>query len=422
MTAREEPGRYRAGSSRPTYCAVVVVQQFDEARASLGYRVAEDLMAAWAGRIASAAPNASLGRVGRNAIELSFEAEDDVAAKTVLTTALNQFEQPLNHAGLRLKFSAVAGFTPLPSRSIDDASIDRASVGAALATRRTDRIGFQPVDAQAGSPDEFELARAIYRAIEQDALRSIYQPKLHCRQERINAVEALTRFSLAELAHVPVDRVFLIAERIGAVEALTDWLVERILADRVLLAGDGFSPTIDINLSGRLLSHRTYIDRLAVRLEGRGVGIEITETAVLFDPEAAIRNVNLLAEAGIRIAIDDYGSGFSSLAYLKDLPAHELKIDRMFIKALTTSHRDPLLVRSTIDLAHALEMEVTAEGVDDPLSLSLLRVMGCDQVQGFLIARPMERAGLSAWLADTRNYVGKGAAIVDLPVPDAKEA
>ena len=128
------------------------------------------------------------------------------------------------------------------------------------------------------------------------------------------------------------------------------------------------------------------------------IGLEITETAVIQDPEAALANLRALADAGIRIAIDDYGSGLSSLSYLKQLPASELKIDQMFISGLIDSHRDPLLVRSSIDLAHALDMEVTAEGVDSPAALALLKVMGCDVIQGFLIAQPMRLGELRAFL------------------------
>jgi len=119
---------------------------------------------------------------------------------------------------------------------------------------------------------------------------------------------------------------------------------------------------------------------------------------MIADPEGALRSLHLFADAGIKIAIDDYGAGLSSLAYLKQLPAHELKIDRMFISSLSSSHRDPLLVRSTIDLAHALDMEVTAEGVDSPASQALLKVMGCDLMQGFLIAKPMRLGELRAYL------------------------
>jgi EAL domain-containing protein (putative c-di-GMP-specific phosphodiesterase class I) len=136
---------------------------------------------------------------------------------------------------------------------------------------------------------------------------------------------------------------------------------------------------------------------------GARLGFEITETSVIRDPESAIRNLQIFADIGIVIAIDDYGAGLSSLAYLKQLPASELKIDKLFVTQLTSSNRDPLIVRSTIDLAHALEMEVVAEGVETPAAMALLSVMGCDMVQGFLISRPIGLDALLPFLAEERH-------------------
>jgi EAL domain-containing protein (putative c-di-GMP-specific phosphodiesterase class I) len=136
---------------------------------------------------------------------------------------------------------------------------------------------------------------------------------------------------------------------------------------------------------------------------GAKIGFEITETAVIRDPESAIANLRTFADIGVPLAIDDYGAGLSSLAYLKRLPASELKIDKLFVTQLTSSNRDPLIVRSTIDLAHALDMEVTAEGVETPAALALLGVMGCDMVQGFLISRPVEFAAFQTFLVEDRH-------------------
>ena len=132
-------------------------------------------------------------------------------------------------------------------------------------------------------------------------------------------------------------------------------------------------------------------------------GFEISETSVIRDPESAIRNLQIFADIGIVIAIDDYGAGLSSLAYLKQLPASELKIDKLFVTQLTSSNRDPLIVRSTIDLAHALEMEVVAEGVETPSAMALLSVMGCDMIQGFLVSRPIGIDALLPFLAEERH-------------------
>jgi EAL domain-containing protein (putative c-di-GMP-specific phosphodiesterase class I) len=134
------------------------------------------------------------------------------------------------------------------------------------------------------------------------------------------------------------------------------------------------------------------------------IGFEITETAMIADPVRALENLRTIADAGIKLAIDDYGSGFSSLAYLQQLPVSELKIDKIFISRLASGQRDPLLVRSTIELAHALEMEVTAEGVDSPEALALLQVMGCDLLQGFHLSRPLPFDKLVTYLdAESAN-------------------
>jgi diguanylate cyclase len=127
---------------------------------------------------------------------------------------------------------------------------------------------------------------------------------------------------------------------------------------------------------------------------------------VIRDPDCAIRHLQRFAEIGVQLAIDDYGAGLSSLAYLKKLPARELKIDKMFVLQLTSSNRDPLIVRSTIDLAHALEMEVTAEGVETPSALALLSVMGCDMVQGFLLSRPLGIEAFGRLLDDQSQLFG----------------
>jgi EAL domain-containing protein (putative c-di-GMP-specific phosphodiesterase class I) len=138
------------------------------------------------------------------------------------------------------------------------------------------------------------------------------------------------------------------------------------------------------------------------------LGFEITETAVIRDPASAIRHLQVFADKGVTLAIDDYGAGLSSLAYLKQLPARELKIDKMFVMQLTSSNRDPLIVRSTIDLAHALEMEVTAEGVETPSALALLSVMGCDMVQGFLISRPLGIDAFHTFLIEEAQQKNEG--------------
>ncbi len=201
-----------------------------------------------------------------------------------------------------------------------------------------------------------------------------------------------------------------VAEQAGEIGALTLWTLRQVIADQQLLAADGHDLPLFINISGQLLADATFVAEVCDIIKGSEakIGFEITETAVIRDPESAIRHLQVFADIGVTLAIDDYGAGLSSLAYLKQLPAKELKIDKMFVMQLTSSTAIPLIVRSTIDLAHALDMEVTAEGVETPSALALLSVMGCDMVQGFLISRPIGIDAFRNFLADDAHMSSTG--------------
>jgi EAL domain-containing protein (putative c-di-GMP-specific phosphodiesterase class I) len=165
----------------------------------------------------------------------------------------------------------------------------------------------------------------------------------------------------------------------------------RAIEDQGILAAAGHDLMVSVNLSGRLLNDPDFA-RVALDMVKGAAGklcFEITETAVMENPELALMLIDQFAEAGVAISIDDYGAGLSSLTYLKQIRADELKIDKSFIFAISDGQRDALLVRSTIDLAHSLGLKVTAEGVETETALALLAGMGCDQAQGYYIGRPM---------------------------------
>jgi diguanylate cyclase len=245
-----------------------------------------------------------------------------------------------------------------------------------------------------------DLASDLALAVPRDELFVVYQPKVHVRQRSVSSAEALIRWQHPVLGLVMPDAFISLADESGEMRAITLWTLRRVIADQKRLAKLGHPLRIFVNISGGLLTDRVFIDAACALIDDADaeIGFEITETAVIRDPDIAIENLERCAAMGITLAIDDYGSGLSSLSYLKRLPATELKIDKMFVTHLTSSHRDPLIVRSTIDLAHALDMEVTAEGVETPAALALLTVMGCEMVQGYLISPPLELAGFVTYL------------------------
>ena len=221
-----------------------------------------------------------------------------------------------------------------------------------------------------------------------------------CALGRTTGAEALVRWQHPTRGLVPPDAFIAMAEETGNIRALTDFVLSLAIAQQAQLKAQGFDLAISVNMSGRLVGDSEFAEAaLAMARQAQGeLCLEITETAVITNPQLALAHIERFADAGLKISIDDYGAGLSSLAYLKLIKANELKIDKAFVIGIGQSGKDALLVRSTIDLAHSLGLKVTAEGVETPTALSLLAGMGCDLAQGYGIARPMALADLVAFL------------------------
>jgi EAL domain-containing protein (putative c-di-GMP-specific phosphodiesterase class I) len=227
-----------------------------------------------------------------------------------------------------------------------------------------------------------------------------YQPKHDTRAGHTTGVEALVRWNHPVRGFVAPDMFVGLAEETGHIRALTVWTLEQALRDQAALRLAGHDLLVSVNLSGRMLADTAFaLEAIGMIAAAQGrICLEITETAVIEHPETAHQIIDLFRTAGIKISIDDYGSGLSSLSYLKQINADELKIDKDFILSLDRSARDALLVKSTVDLAHSLGLQIVAEGVETAESLAILTAMGCDLAQGYFIARPMPLSKIVAFL------------------------
>lgn len=250
--------------------------------------------------------------------------------------------------------------------------------------------------------DNLLLTDQLYAALQQKQMEVWYQPKFCYRSGRITAVEALVRWQHPERGFVSPQRFVRIAEETGCIRDLTLQVLQTCLSDQSRLKAVGIELDISINYSGRLLSDEQFNARTLAMCDDAvgGICLEITETAVIEDPTIGLAAINTFVSHGLEISIDDFGTGLSSLSYLKQIPAHELKIDRAFIMEIESGQRDALLVRSSIDLAHGLGMKVTAEGVETAAAFGLLQAMGCDMAQGYGIAKPMSFDKLVPFIED----------------------
>jgi EAL domain-containing protein (putative c-di-GMP-specific phosphodiesterase class I) len=262
------------------------------------------------------------------------------------------------------------------------------------------RIGVFDSGAYGDPASNLSLMSEMLLAIDAGELAVAYQPKLDFRSRAVTGVEALVRWPNHHRGPLGPDVFVPMAEETGHIEALTEWVLVRAVADQAALKSAGHDISMSVNLSGRLLHEQDFADKVLAIIGGAAdrFCLEVTETAAMENPELAMRSLGRYRAAGVRVAIDDYGSGLSSLAYLKNLPATELKIDKAFVIDIADFQRDSMLVRSTIDLGHSLGMQVTAEGVETDTALSLLALMGCDAAQGYFIGRPMPLGELFEFL------------------------
>ena len=267
--------------------------------------------------------------------------------------------------------------------------------------------------------DDRRLLRDMPSALGNGDIFLVYQPKLRLRTGDVDGVEALIRWQHPTLGAISRKKLIPLAEQSGRIRELTIWVLRQSLVDQARLAALGREISVHINVSATLLTDADFVRDVGaiVGPTSGQIGLEITETAFIENSPLALANLKRLIDQGISVSIDDYGSGMSSLAYLKQLPAKELKIDKMFVSGMTMSHRDPLIVRSTIDLAHALDMSVVAEGVESLAALALLRVMGCDLAQGFLISPALPIVALERYFEAGEYRTMMSDAVASLTPP-----
>ncbi len=313
------------------------------------------------------------------------------------TRVLEAAKQSALEHGLSIAGVVSKPFTPAKFRSLLSGT----------AMRQT-----QPLNAINGSNARPELAITaahLETAVRECQLSLAFQPKVRCRDGAIAGFEALARWQHPELGFVPPDRFILVAETLGLIDLLTDYLFDRAFAwfaqfDR------GLGYKLSLNVSRRSLGDIGFADRVANQCQQHGVApesiiLEITETSALADPTTSLDLLTRLRFKGFRLSIDDFGIGYSSIAQLVRLPFSELKIDKSFVMNAATSGESRTIIRAMVGLAHSLELEVTAEGVEDETALDLLREARCDLAQGYHIARPMAAPALAKWL-DDQEIVG----------------
>lgn len=388
--------------------AVIGIERYAQVRAAIGYQMTAAMIGQIGERLAALGSELAFGRLSSERLGLLIAAEHPDDAEREAERILDALEQPLVVDGVPIDVGFRVGLAEI-DRAAAIPVLERASIALDQARKEGGRSRWFDGAAYEDPASKLSLMSEMLGAMRDGSISLHYQPKYDLRAGRVTAAEALARWRHPVRRMVSPDLFVTLAEETGHIRALTYWSLERIIADQAALRAQGHHHRLSLNISGRMLSDEAFIDEAVARIAAAKAELcfEITETAMIAHPGAALEMVARLRRAGVHISLDDYGSGLSSLAYLKQIPADELKIDKAFVLQLDTSGRDALMVKSTVDLGHSLGLEIVAEGVETAEALARLSAMGCDLAQGYFIARPMPLDDFTGFLANTPTFAPK---------------
>lgn len=396
----KEVARIRGGRDGAVAVVVIGLDRHAEMRAAIGYGLANHVLRAVAERLLRTCHASRLGYLSTGVLGLVVRRGDLDALESELAAleALDPAHEVQGHLVDAFTRLGVAYDTD-PGES-DEGLLEQAT-RALDEARRLDRrrLTYAPEAFQDPSLN-LALMSELRQGLIEGQISLHYQPKTDAVTGAVTGLEALMRWRHPARGAIRPDLFIPAAEETGSIRELTEWTLAQALTDSQILRAAGHNLRISINVSGRVLSDLAFCEHVLGAVRGRAgeLCIEITETAVIESPQAAIEAVRAFRKAGLAISIDDYGVGLSSLSYLKMLEADELKLDRSIATAVDTE-RDRLILKSTIKLAHGLGMKVVAEGVENETTRQALAALGCDLIQGYLVAAPMPLEALAAFLA-----------------------
>jgi diguanylate cyclase len=406
-------GKRLAGNRTETGLILMDLDRFKEVNDSLGHEMGDELLKQIRPRLNSVLNNRDVPcRLGGDEFAVIVDlqggkpADEELADVFVLAGELRkQMQKPfvLGQTDVYLDASFGVAIAPLHSTT-GDGLLRLADVAMYDAKRNRHGVSaFRPGLEQANNK-RLMIANDLRTALRKtNQIQTFFQPKMDLRTERIVGVEALVRWYHPLRGLVPPDEFLQIAEDTGQAALLTDTVLDRAMAQASEWAAAGINLKIAVNLYESDLRSDAIVQRIADVLDRHvltpsAIQVEVTEQSLVSDPAGARAVMNQLHHMGVQIALDDYGTGYSSLAYLREFPIDELKLDKTFAMGMLRDHTSWIIVRSTIELAHALDMRIVAEGVEDQVVRDELITLGCDIGQGFYWSRPLAAPELNRWI------------------------
>jgi diguanylate cyclase (GGDEF)-like protein/PAS domain S-box-containing protein len=397
-------------TERPLALLILALDRFREVTNTLGHHNGDLIVRELALRLGDALGDGDrVARLRGDEFGVLLPDADATFARQVGDRILGALEQPFMVQRLPIEVSASVGMAVAPEHGTEAETLLRHADAAVQAARKLGG-GASVLYSAACEPHDpagLALLGELRRALDANELQLYYQPKVDLKTRTVVGAEALLRWAHPKRGFVPPGEFIPLAEQTGLIRPLTRWVLDRAAGEARGWERAGRSIPVAVNVSARSLHDGRIVDDveealLTHDLRADRLLIEVTESAVMTDASRAAEVLSSLSGRGVVVSIDDFGTGYSSLGLLRRLPVHELKIDKSFVMGMAgEGGEDTAIVRSTTDLAHNLGLSVVAEGVEDQWTLDLLATFGCDQAQGYHIARPMPGAAFTGWLGDS---------------------
>lgn len=372
------------------------LDNFKDINDSLGHAIGDQLLLQVANRLlAQIRKSDTVARLGGDefAILLPDMAQDN--SERIAKNLSQSINQPFKIEDQRISIGMSIGIVQYPEHGLDATTLlQHADSAMYVAKRKRQSFAYYDKSVDFYSQNRLTLIQDLRSAIEKDSLMLYYQPQINCDSHAIFGAEALLRWDHPDFGFIQPDKIIELAEYSGCIHQLTTWVLARAVRDCRRWHEMNHRINISINISVQDLNNKQLSDQISTLLKQHQLDpglltIEVTESGMMENPALSIEILNKLKSMGINLSVDDFGTGFSSLKYLKQLPVDELKIDKSFIIDMEHDDNDRVIVHSTIDLGHNLGLEVIAEGIENESSLDIIKQYGCDRAQGYLFARPL---------------------------------
>ena len=380
------------------------INRFKQINDTFGYQIGDGLLKAFAHRLVAVNNGENFcARLGADEFLVLIQSEDHLKFRPLVESSVQQLSESYFINDFEVTVSLRVGVAIFPLHGDQTGQLlRRIEIALNDAKQKKREIQFYEEGSDAKHLNRIRLINDLKQAITNNHLVMYYQPKVDLHLRKVTQAEALIRWFHKELGFISPEEFIGLAEQAGLMPALTRWVLKTVVEELREWLKNGVDIAMAVNLSAYDLAHDDLPDYVDELLAEYGVPathliLEVTESAVIEEPEQAMNVLHRFKKSGIKLAIDDYGTGYSSLGQLKSMPVDELKIDKSFVLKLEQDKDDQVIVRSTIEMGHNIGMTVVAEGVETKAAWDLLEAYGCDKLQGYYISKPQSPSDFLQW-------------------------